>query len=549
MEAKLSSVTTMSDTSLVTSVPVIPRHAYIRLFHRRRVIDAVACHRDDIVAAAPGADDPQLMLRRDAGINRDLVHLAFKLLLAEPVQFLPRKGERVLFEEAQLPGDGHRGVLVVARNHDRLDAGGHALLDRLPDFLARRIDHRDQADEGQVLFDRVGIELADLPVQGPVRYAEDSHRLIRQFVVGFHDLLFVFGRQRPNGFLHLDVRAIGQQHIGRALDERDATAALLTDDRHLLALRVERQLIDERRGPLLLVLLNTGLAGDRQQRAFRGISHDLVARLTLHQLGAVAQHADAQGLHQLRVIVRAHLRAVQHKVPLGHVADPGHLKQFSAGKDRLHGHLVLGQRAGLVRTDHGGAAQGLDRAQPADQRVALHHSLHAQCQGDRDHGGQALRNRGNRQTDGGQEHLDHLAPAQPFERKDHRHEHETQVHDPFAELLQFFLQRRGFALDLLDHAGDLAQLGLHAGLGHDALGPARGDGRAQVHHIGPVRQRDFTLLQGRCRLDHGRGFARTGLCTLLEVSHVRWPSAECCRPPVHDVAETARNDDLACCCG
>ena len=44
------------------------------------------------------------------------------------------------------------------------------------------------------------------------------------------------------------------------------------------------------------------------------------------------------------------------------------------------GHLVLGQGAGLVRADHRGRAQRLDRRQAADQGMAADHLAHAQRQ-------------------------------------------------------------------------------------------------------------------------------------------------------------------------
>ena len=179
-----------------------------------------------------------------------------------------------------------------------------------------------------------------------------------------------------------------------------------------------------------------------------------------------------------------------------------------AGVHRLDRHLVLGQGAGFVRADHRGAAEGLDRPQPADQRMALHHPLHAQRQSDGHDRRQSFRYGGDRQAYGRQERLHQLAPAPPLQSEHHRHKHEAQVHDPFAELLEPLLERRGLLLDLLDHPGNLAELGLHAGLGHHGPGPAGGDRRAQIDHVGPVRQRRVPLIQRRRRLDYRRRFAR-----------------------------------------
>ncbi len=170
------------------------RDADIRFFDGRGVIHAVARHRDDLMAAAPRPDDPQLVLRRDAGVHGDLVYLLFELLLAELVQLLAGQGQRVLLEEAQLSGNRGGGILVVARDHNRLDAGRDALLDRLLDLLPRRIDHRNQADEGQVPFDGGRVEPARYAIQLAVRYAQDSHGLSGQVVIGGRDLFSVLSR-------------------------------------------------------------------------------------------------------------------------------------------------------------------------------------------------------------------------------------------------------------------------------------------------------------------------------------------------------------------
>ena len=46
-------------------------HADVGFLDRRGVVDAVAGHGHDVAPLAPGPDDPQLVLRRDAGVDRD----------------------------------------------------------------------------------------------------------------------------------------------------------------------------------------------------------------------------------------------------------------------------------------------------------------------------------------------------------------------------------------------------------------------------------------------------------------------------------------------
>ncbi len=61
------------------------------------------------------------------------------------------------------------------------------------------------------------------------------------------------------------------------------------------------------------------------------------------------------------------------------------------------------------------------------------------------------------------------------------------------QLVQLDLERRGFLFVRLDHLGDLADLGVHAG-GHDQAPPAPvGDHRAHEGQVVPVAQHRFRL--------------------------------------------------------
>ena len=58
------------------------RDADIGRFDRRRIVDAVACHRHDMSFALQRFDNPQLMLRRNACIDIDIIDLGIQLLVA-----------------------------------------------------------------------------------------------------------------------------------------------------------------------------------------------------------------------------------------------------------------------------------------------------------------------------------------------------------------------------------------------------------------------------------------------------------------------------------
>ena len=64
IEAKLSSASTMSAASFETSVPGDAHgDADVGLLQRRRVVDAVACHRHDRAGPPQRVDDAQFVFR------------------------------------------------------------------------------------------------------------------------------------------------------------------------------------------------------------------------------------------------------------------------------------------------------------------------------------------------------------------------------------------------------------------------------------------------------------------------------------------------------
>ena len=89
-----------------------------------------------------------------------------------------------------------------------------------------------------------------------------------------------------------------------------------------------------------------------------------------------------------------------------YIADPRDRRRLITGQDFLHRHLVLRQRAGLVRADDRGAAQRFHGGQSANDRVAVCHPGHADGEGDRHCCRQPLRDRPDRESDGRHEHVE-----------------------------------------------------------------------------------------------------------------------------------------------
>ena len=155
-----------------------------------------------------------------------------------------------------------------------------------------------------------------------------------------------------------------------------------------------------------------GLFRDDDERGLGGVTLYGPAFLFADELRVVAQQSRAQALGERdarRGIDRPAVRA--EDLAARFVAAAGDLVEHAAGIDGLHRHLILGERAGLVGADDGGAAERLDRGQLADDGAAPGHARHADGERDGDGGRQPLGDRAHGERDRGHEHLERLLAA------------------------------------------------------------------------------------------------------------------------------------------
>ncbi len=75
-------------------------------FEGRRVVDAVAGHRHDLVLALQRADDAELVLGRHTGEHRDLTHRGVELVVVEVVE-IGADEHPVVVGDAEVGGDRH----------------------------------------------------------------------------------------------------------------------------------------------------------------------------------------------------------------------------------------------------------------------------------------------------------------------------------------------------------------------------------------------------------------------------------------------------------
>ena len=417
------------------------------------------------------------MLGLDAGVHAVVLDVRVEFLVAHAVEVGARDCLAAIGDDAQLLGDGHGGVDVVARNHDGADAGVVRLADGVGDLGADRVNHAGQAAEDQVMLERGGTAVGrDLGV-GAACQRQHAQGLVGHGLVGGHELGTTLLGQGDDLVAVVDMGAQANHHIGRALGVLLILAVQGLDDHgHHLAARVKRGLTHTR-----MLGGQAGeprLAGVVDERALSRLTHGLAQLLI--PLGVGAQSHTGQEL----LLRRGEL-----------VLDDGH--------------LVLGKGAGLVGADGLRAAKGLDGRELADNRLALGHLGHAKRQHDGHDGDQTLGDGSDGERDSDHKGVEQgsrvgkdvaHAVAEDVNAKDHDADDNHHDGEDAAELGKLHLQRRELFLGLGQGAGDLTHLGVHAGADHDGAAAAVYHGGAHVAHVLAVAERH--VIGARGKLNH-----------------------------------------------
>ena len=414
-----------------------------------------------------------------------------ELLVAHAIEVGTGDGLAAIGDDAQLLGDGHGGVDVVARDHDGADTGIVGLADGVGDLGADRVNHARQAAEDQVVLERSGAAVGrDLGV-GAACQRQHAQSLVGHGLVGGHEFGTTLLGQGDDLIALVDMGAQADHHVGRALGVLLVLAVQGLDDHgHHLAARVKRGLTHTR------VLGGQAgeprLAGVVDERALSRLTHGLAQLLV--PLGVGAQRHAGQEL----LLRRSEL-----------VLDDGH--------------LVLGKRAGLVGADGLRAAESLDGRELADDCLALGHLGHAKRQHDGHDGDQALGDGSDGERDGNHKGVEQgcrvgedvaHAVTDDVDAKDDDADDDNHDGKDAAELGKLHLQRRELFLGLGQGAGDLAHLGVHTGADHDGATAAVYHGGTHVAHVLAVAERHVVGAGGELNdvgmLLDGHGLAGKG---------------------------------------
>ncbi len=281
----------------------------------------------------------------------------------------------------------------------------------------------------------------------------------------------------------------GENHVRRAGNQNLLLTANLVVGAHVLVLRVERDLVNQRGHDRLEV----GLGRQHLQRALGWPAGDAPqATLVLNQLAVVTQVDGAQILLQHGARLDLHRLVAAFEVDVAHrlVAVAVHAIAGVGGDDGFHRHLVHGQGAGFIRADHGHRAQGFNRRQLADDGPLARHRLYAQREDDGDNRWQTFRYGGYRQANQGEQQLAHRDLAEhQAEDKQRGHHRQNDGEDRFTQLVHLHQQRGAVFFNARHHLVDVAEFGLLARGNDHANAAARAYRRTGKDQVRAVAQR------------------------------------------------------------
>ncbi len=245
--------------------------------------------------------------------------------------------------------------------------------------------------------------------------------------------------------------------------------------------RVERNLGDARGPPGQRLRLEPTLGGKREQSAFSGVADQLVVT----DAAVVGERSSSQQRFEIdtRVAVFGRDRTA------GGIALARHRKPLSPAVHGARRHLVERERAGLVRADHRGAAEGLDGRELLHDRAIARHATHAQRQRDGNDRRQSLGDRRDRERDGGEQDLDQGLCARKAQQEDRADERARDPRKTLAERIELALQWRGPRFRLVEQSGHAPHFRGHARGRDQRFDPSARDHRVHEDHVAALAER------------------------------------------------------------
>ncbi len=300
-------------------------------------------------------------------------------------------------------------------------------------------------------------------------------------------------------------------------DASGSVAAVERGAEHVLRLEgdhVEQRCLLDRLG-----VDEPGLGGGHEEGGLGGVALHLVPPVFEDELGIVAEQAGTEAFEQGRVFAGVDRLSLEADLAFGIVTAPGDLVAAAPGTNGEDRHLILGQGAGLVRADDGGAAEGFHGGQLADDGATVRHAGDADGEHDGERRGQSFGNGADGEGDGRHEHVDRRFAASHAHGEGEGGEAEDHPEEQLAELGDLAGERGGDLHRLGDEPGDAAGLGAVAGGPDQPFGLTGGDQGAGVGLVSPVGEGDV-VVEGIGVLGNRERLAGEGRFVAMEVVDV-----------------------------
>ena len=426
-----------------------------------------------------------------------------------------RTGERVA-GDAELASDRGRGDGVVASDHADLDARPFAVGDGGLGLGARWVDDADHGQEREILYELdevpVGIERAGVEVTSTDHHHPFTLRGDPVVLVQGQMAIVVGDRMDPAVGEHVEAAA-GDEHVGGALDEaaHDGAAVRvghLVERGHELVVRVERHLGHAWVASTHAVQVEASFGSQHDERTLCGVA-DQLAVLVEPGIGA-ERHGHQHGLEVDRCT------PVAEELPDGAVPLARDLVAALPGDAELAcGHLVQGQRPGLVRADRRDRSEGLDRRESFHDRAPVREYPCAHGVQGGDNGREADRDGSDGQCNAGDEDLVERIVVADADAEHDQKGHAGDASDDDGQLVELLLERCLVGFGLVEQLGDMADLGVHAGGGDDHLTAPASDGGVHECEAVAIPETDVAPRDGGNVLQ--RGGALTGQRCLFDL--------------------------------
>lgn len=450
-------------------------------------------------------------------------------------------GVFVLAEHTNPSADSFGSGFVVSSNDNDTDTSGTTPYDGVEYFLARRVKHTNDTDEGEVLL--VCVELRGVAkvhvirlhwvVSGGKSKATQGVSAGTVLASEVQDAVLQGRSERNLVGADASVCAPVQDAFRGALNEQFRSSAQFARFKRRAVRRhgftVTRELQSEFLLPLGLQILpdndssvtpvqstfgdaeGVDLLSEHDESSLGSLA-DLLERLFEFvevNGGVVAHDANRTDLVEGLVVLSLDLLSPQEDVTDGLVGRSCDLELVEAAVVALYfvedehsadRHLVGSQSAGLVRADDGRATEGFDGWQRSHYGVLLGHTAGSQSQASRDYSWQTFGNGSHGKSDGDLEVVDGsldpgstvsgVVEVSDVDGPDGDADDGDDLRQLFTELVQLLLQGR---LDLLGlgHLGtDLTNGGVQSGSNDDTTSFASGN-------VGTGEQDVFLVLEER----------------------------------------------------